>query len=138
MRQQDTKYIPNQHGTAPIAVEETQDPSDTSISSTDKPVHKTDAKVLAEEVHASTIPRKTYRQKMSLFTTSPGGLKTFLRHSYQPFIILFTFPAVTYTAIIYGSLLAWFSVIVSVYSVYFTLPPYNFSASGVVSHSHLD
>jgi hypothetical protein len=41
------------------------------------------------------------------------------------------FPAVTYTALIYGSLLAWFSVVVSTYSVYFTLPPYSFNASGV-------
>lgn len=49
----------------------------------------------------------------------------------MPFVIVLTFPAFTYAAIIYGSLLAWFSVVVSVYSGYFILPPYNFSAVGV-------
>lgn len=44
---------------------------------------------------------------------------------------MFIFPAVAYTALIYGSLLAWFSVVVSSYSVYFTLPPYNFSSAGI-------
>lgn len=77
------------------------------------------------------IPRKTYWQRMSLTTTSPGGLAKFFRHTYQPFIILFTIPAVTYTALIYGSLLAWFSVALTVLSIYFTLPPYNFSSAGI-------
>lgn len=44
---------------------------------------------------------------------------------------MFTFPAIAYTALTYGSILAWFSVCVSAYSVYFTLPPYNFSSAGV-------
>jgi hypothetical protein len=33
--------------------------------------------------------------------------------------------------LVYGSLLAWFSVVVSAYSIYFYYPPYNFSAAGV-------
>jgi len=80
---------------------------------------------------APQIPRKTYLQRMRFTTTSPGGPAMFLKHVYHPFIILFTFPAFTYTALIYGSLLAWFSVIVSTYSSYFTYPPYNFSSVGV-------
>ena len=77
------------------------------------------------------IPRKPYWQRMAPVSNTSGGWATFLRHSYQPFIILFTFPAVAYTALIYGSLLAWFSVVVNVYSIYFTLPPYAFGPSGI-------
>lgn len=78
-----------------------------------------------------SIPRKTYVQRLGLLTTSPGGWKKFARHIYQPFVIMCTFPAIAYTALTYGSLLAWFSVLVSTYSVYFTLPPYNFSSAGI-------
>ena len=78
-----------------------------------------------------SIPRKTYVQRLALLNTTAGRWSTFSKHSYLPFIILFTFPAITYTAITYGSLLAWFSIAVNVYSVYFTLPPYNFGASGI-------
>jgi hypothetical protein len=76
------------------------------------------------------IPRKSYWQRMAPVSNTSGGWSIF-KHMYQPFIILFTFPAVTYTALIYGSLLAWFSVVVNVYSIYFTLPPYNFGSSGI-------
>ena len=78
-----------------------------------------------------SILRKSYRQRLSLLTTSSGGWSMFFRHTYQPFIILFTFPGIAYEALIYGSLLAWFSVVVSVYSSYLTFPPYNFSSSAV-------
>ena len=76
------------------------------------------------------IPRKPYWQRLTLINSTPGW-STFFRHVYQPFVILFTFPAITYTALTYGSLLAWFSVSVTTYSVYFTLPPYNFSPAGI-------
>ena len=78
-----------------------------------------------------TIPRKSYWQRMAPVSNTTSGWSTFLKHVYQPFIILCTFPAVSYTALIYGSLLAWFSVVVNVYSVFFTLPPYSFGPSGI-------
>jgi hypothetical protein len=77
------------------------------------------------------IRRKTYLQRMTEITSAPGDWRHFAKHSYQPFIVLLTFPAVTYTAITYGALLCWFSVIVNVYSIYFTLPPYNFGPSQI-------
>lgn len=78
-----------------------------------------------------TLKRKTYLQRLSLTATSPGNFWTFFRHTYQPFILLFTLPAVTYSALIYGSLLAWFSVVVSTLSIYFTEDPYNFTSSQI-------
>ena len=74
------------------------------------------------------VKLKTYRQRMTLLTTTPGSFADFIRHIYQPFIAVFTIPGVAYAAIIYGSLLAWFSVLLSVMSIYMTYPPYNFSS----------
>jgi len=80
----------------------------------------------------SSIPRKTYLQRLRFFPKGCfDGDWSLFRHVYQPFIILFTFPAITYTALIYGTILAWFSVVVNVWSIYFTLPPYNFSSTGI-------
>ncbi|OQV01293.1 hypothetical protein CLAIMM_06674 [Cladophialophora immunda] len=77
------------------------------------------------------IEPKSYLKRLSLFTVTSGGFRDFARHIWQPFQILCTIPAVTYTALIYGSLLAWFSVLLSVLSIYLTYPPYSFSSSGV-------
>lgn len=76
-------------------------------------------------------PRKTYLQRLAFAAPSSGGWALFFRHSYQPFVLLFTFPAISYCALMYGSLLAWFSVVVNLYSTYFNLPPYNFGPSGI-------
>ncbi|KIW16556.1 hypothetical protein PV08_03744 [Exophiala spinifera] len=78
-----------------------------------------------------TKPMKTYRQRMALFTTTPGSLSTFLRHGYQPFIVLFTIPSVFLISIIYSGLLAWLSLILVTETAIFNLPPYSFSASAV-------
>ncbi|KAK2595650.1 hypothetical protein QQS21_006621 [Conoideocrella luteorostrata] len=75
-----------------------------------------------------TIPMKTYRQRMAWVTNS----KTDILHDlYQPIVLLFTFPAITYTALTYGSLLAWFAILTSIQATYMFSPPYNFSAAGV-------
>jgi hypothetical protein len=77
------------------------------------------------------IPLKSYRQRMALVTNTPGTLKDFLRHAYQPFVILFSIPAVAYSAIQYGSILAWFSILATTEATYFVLPPYNFDSVGI-------
>ncbi|KAJ5900285.1 major facilitator superfamily domain-containing protein [Penicillium subrubescens] len=77
------------------------------------------------------IPLKSYWQRMSLFTTASGGSNALFIHIYRPFIILFTFPGVAFVALVYGSLLAWLAILLNVQAIYFTLPPYNFSSSGV-------
>ncbi|KIW44000.1 uncharacterized protein PV06_05044 [Exophiala oligosperma] len=75
-----------------------------------------------------TIPLKTYRQRMSLITKTDDSL---LQSFYQPIVVLFSFPAIAYTAITYGSLLAWFAIMTSVQATYLFYEPYNFSAAGV-------
>lgn len=75
-----------------------------------------------------SIPLNSYRQRMAWVTNS----KTDLLHDlYQPVVLLFTFPAITYTALTFGSLLAWFAILTSVQATYMFDAPYNFSAAGV-------
>ncbi len=77
------------------------------------------------------IPRKTYRQRLSLLTISPGPWSHFLRHSYQPFMILFTIPGVLFCSLCYAVLLAWSTVMTAALSIYMIDAPYNFSASDI-------
>ncbi|PWY96567.1 sugar transporter [Aspergillus sclerotioniger CBS 115572] len=71
---------------------------------------------------------KTYLQRMAFVTPSSESIWS---HAWYPIITLFTFPAVSYTAIIYGSTLCWFAVMTSLQATYMLLPPYNFSSIGV-------
>lgn len=80
-----------------------------------------------ETPHPTFAP-KTYRQRMRLITKTNTPV---LRHTYQPLILLFTFPAVAYASLMWGALLAWFSAITTSYSIYLYLPPYNFGPQGV-------
>lgn len=76
----------------------------------------------------TTIPLKTQRERLALITKTDGSI---LFDLYNPFVLLFTFPAIAYTAVTYGSLLAWFAVLTSVQATYLFSPPYNFTAAGV-------
>jgi MFS family permease len=79
-------------------------------------------------VEAPSMPKKSYRQRLALVTKSNTPL---LPRMYQPFIILATFPAVAYTALQYGSILAWLSIMITTVSTYLSQPPYNFQPSGI-------
>jgi hypothetical protein len=59
---------------------------------------------------------------MAFVTETKGPFKKFFCHTYQPFLILFAFPAVLYSALQYGSILAWFSILVTTESTYFSRP----------------
>lgn len=75
------------------------------------------------------VPRPNpLSKRLALITKSDMPIR---HHFYLPFEILFTFPAVAYSAITYGLLLAWFSVITSASSFYLLKPPYNFQPSSV-------
>lgn len=78
-----------------------------------------------------SIPRKTYWQKLALTTTSPGSWLTFLRHSWQPFLILASIPGVLFCSLVYAILLAWSTVMTTVLSTLMLEEPYNFSASSI-------
>lgn len=76
-----------------------------------------------------SLPRKTYWQRLGLWTTSPGPWSHFLRHAWQPFLILWSIPGVLFCSLCYAILLAWSTVMTTALSEYMLLPPYNFTAN---------
>ncbi|KAL2812979.1 major facilitator superfamily domain-containing protein [Aspergillus granulosus] len=71
---------------------------------------------------------KSIRQRLAFVTKTPGPM---FQHFYQPLVVLVTFPAVAYTAVTYGTLLAFFSAASSAGSYFMIYPPYNFSPSAI-------
>ncbi|KAF4466388.1 major facilitator superfamily transporter [Fusarium albosuccineum] len=78
-----------------------------------------------------TIPRKTYKQRLALATSSPGSLHSFFRHCYQPFQILIAVPGVLFMALVYGGMMVTSNVLVTTLSNYMTRAPYNFDADQI-------
>ncbi|KAL2837458.1 major facilitator superfamily domain-containing protein [Aspergillus pseudodeflectus] len=78
-----------------------------------------------------SIPTKSYRQKLALWTTSSLPFSHVVKHTYQPFLIMFSIPAVFYMALEYGIMTACTTVPVTTLSSVMTLPPYNFGSSQI-------
>ncbi|KAE8361511.1 major facilitator superfamily domain-containing protein [Aspergillus caelatus] len=72
--------------------------------------------------------RKSIRQRLAFVTKTDMPV---VQHFYQPLLILFSFPAVAYTAITYGTILAWFSANASSGSYFLLDEPYKFSPSAI-------
>lgn len=79
----------------------------------------------------SSTPRKTYWQKLSLTQSTPGPWSHFLRHAYQPFMILISIPGVAFSSLTYAIILAFSTVMTTALSTYMLEPPYEFSASQI-------
>ncbi|KAK4862599.1 hypothetical protein LT330_002732 [Penicillium expansum] len=126
---EESKYVPILDGREVILdAQVTGEPSKSHLDG-DVVDAKSASETFASRVHTNQdIPLKTYSQRMALVTTTNEALWS---HFYQPIIALFTFPAVTYAAITYGSTLCWFAVMTSLQASYMILPPYNFDAVGV-------
>jgi MFS family permease len=71
---------------------------------------------------------QSYRQRLALITKTD---ETIVHHFYQPIVVLFSFPAVAYTALTLGCTLSWFAIMASVQATYMIEPPYNFDAIGI-------
>lgn len=80
-----------------------------------------------------SIPMYSYKKRLALYTPdSPSAEKRSIwAHIYQPFQILFTFPAVMFTALQYGFLIAMLAVLAVTQASLYPFEPYNFSAAGV-------
>ncbi|KAM0543474.1 hypothetical protein ACHAPJ_012272 [Fusarium lateritium] len=78
-----------------------------------------------------TIPRKTYKQRLALTTSSQGSLFSLFRHSYQPFLVLISVPGIFYMSLIYGGMMVASNVIVTTVSNWMTREPYNFGADQI-------
>lgn len=78
-----------------------------------------------------SIPKKTYWEKLALWSNSPISFGQFAKHSYQPFLIMFSIPGVFYMALEYGIMTACTTVPVTTLSSVMTLPPYNFGSAQI-------
>jgi MFS family permease len=78
-----------------------------------------------------SIPKKPYLQKLALWSNSPMSFVDLLKHSYQPFLIMFSIPAVFFMALEYGIMTACTTVPVTTLSSVMTLPPYNFGSAQI-------
>jgi MFS family permease len=126
---EETKYTPRISSLEVSSIEESnvQHPKE----------DKYDASVDTKQVQTDAVrpaladyPKKSLRERFSLVTRTPGGSRSYFALVWD-FVYLLQFPPVAYTALMYGSSLAWFSVILTTLSTYFTEPPYNFSPSSV-------
>jgi hypothetical protein len=124
---EETKYIPNN---AEVRGHVTQQAVRGDVKGVSTTREQTIMSVDDQRIDYS-IPMRTYRQRLAFTTATKGPFSLIFRHTYQPFWILFTFPAAAYTALQYGSILAWFSVLATTEATYFYLPPYNFGPIGI-------
>ncbi|KAJ6080299.1 hypothetical protein N7467_010052 [Penicillium canescens] len=126
---EESKYIPVLNSVdATPAVQSvagsSKNPKDDDLQDTKNP-----GETIASRATTNTqIKPKSYFQRMALITTTDDAIWP---HFYQPIVALFTFPAVSYAAITYGTTLSWFAIMTSLQASYMILPPYNFDAVGV-------
>ncbi|OJJ66499.1 hypothetical protein ASPBRDRAFT_69646 [Aspergillus brasiliensis CBS 101740] len=82
-------------------------------------------------IASGIIPQKTYRQRLTLITSTPGEWSTFTRHLGLPFVMLATMPAILYSALSYGAQVAVQNTLSTSMSSQMTLPPYNFTSDQI-------
>ncbi|KAJ5100425.1 hypothetical protein N7456_006477 [Penicillium angulare] len=78
-----------------------------------------------------SIPLKSYRQKLALWSNSTLSTGQLMKHIYQPFLVMSSIPAVFFMALQYGIMTACTTVPVTTLSSVMTLPPYNFGAAQI-------
>lgn len=128
---EESKFVPVLNGQSLVSTTPAQA---IDISEDSKAKSTIDHEATTEQTPASRvgtnleIKPKTYFERMALVTPTNESL---LPHFWQPIETLFTFPAVTYAAITYGSTLAWFAMMTSLQATYMLMPPYNFNAIGI-------
>jgi MFS family permease len=135
---EETKYTPRVLSLRVSSIEGTgvQFSKDKEISvdsdnSPDKSLDSGKPHFKTEKEHGSSqFPRRGLRDRFAVVTLTPGGSPSYLTILWN-FVYLLRFPAVSYTALMYGTSLAWFSIILNTLSIYFAAPPYNFSPSGI-------
>lgn len=130
---EESKFVPVLDGQG-IALALQVNPSKFAEDSKDKPprdsrnVLEATGSVASRVATNPEIKLKTYLQRMALVTPTNESL---IPHFWQPIVTLFTFPAVSYAAITYGSTLAWFAIMTSLQATYMVIPPYNFDPTGI-------
>ncbi|KPI39025.1 putative MFS-type transporter [Cyphellophora attinorum] len=143
---EESKYIPVTVGVRPVVTEHTNigadnTPDDKSKSPTGDLLTEISSTATAADDKRirlvpidTTIPTNSYWKRHAFITKSDSIHLTahdIYRHVIQPFQILITFPAVMFTALQYGFLIAMLGVLAVTQASLYALPPYNFSTAGI-------
>ncbi|RAQ62256.1 hypothetical protein COH20_003163 [Aspergillus flavus] len=138
---EETKFSPTLEGVVPVVAaaqinaspkgRDKKSPTDPEVEA--NIAHKDGETQRSHATHwiDHSIPVKPYWKKLALWSTSPGSFASMARHSIEPFILLFTVPAIFFMSVVYGAMTAAVTVSVTTLSSYMTLPPYNFNASQI-------
>lgn len=122
---EETAYVPTIDGTR---IEQgNTNPENLDKCEDDKEGHTRLANITSMQ-HDTVVPTSSWSERLRLYTKTPDSVG---HHVWQPFVLLLRVPAVAYTALTYGMLLANFAVIGSVNSGWLFNPPYNFDPIGV-------
>jgi len=82
----------------------------------------------------TTIPIKSYWKRHAFWSLEKQAStehRSLWQHFYQPFQILFTFPAVMFAALQYGFAIAMLAILAVTQATLYPFPPYNFTPVGV-------
>ncbi|KAF9890170.1 hypothetical protein FE257_006331 [Aspergillus nanangensis] len=122
---EESKYIPTLVGDSAFTDSPgTIDAKDDEKTTAESAMHKATTRSSLACQHS----RKSYRQRLAFVTKTDMPIS---QHFYQPLIVLFSFPAVAFAAITYGTILAWFSLNSSAGSYFLLDPPYEFNPSAI-------
>lgn len=78
----------------------------------------------------SSIPKRTYWQRMRLFETEYNDPRSWLTIWYRPFFLI-SFPAMIWGGLVYGSQMMWLSLIHTTLSELYSGAPYHMSTDEV-------
>ena len=127
---EETKYIPRINGQSanePTSIEDLHQSDDKDRK---QPCQSETTSAVAAEpsnLHHeidSSIPMNTWRKRLALVTPTSEPIWPYY---YRPFQVLVSFPAVIYTALQYAAGVAFLTIMSSVISLTFPLPPYLFN-----------
>jgi MFS family permease len=129
---EETNYVRQYSGTTTpedsesISLDGTPDIATGKQSSTSRVVPAT--RVMSAVVGQVHRPKKSYWQKMSLWTPTPGPS---IPQSALRSLQFLGWPVILYSGFSYGSYLIWSNMLNGTISLILTKPPYNFSTSQV-------
>lgn len=75
-----------------------------------------------------SIPMNSWKKRLALFTPSSESIWPYY---YRPWIILLSFPHVMFTSLQYATGVIWLSIMSSVMSIVFSMPPYKFNPAQI-------
>ncbi|KAF3405520.1 hypothetical protein DPV78_003130 [Talaromyces pinophilus] len=81
------------------------------------------------DVTAGYYKKKTFLQRMKLWSYNGNSFSQIVRIAYRPILIFFLFPNIMWAGFMYGFALAWYNVYNATTSSILSAAPYDFSAA---------